>query len=50
MSLHIGIDIGTSGVKAVLMDGVTTVLAEAARPFQYQSPTSGGASNPPIYG
>lgn len=41
MSLHIGIDIGTSGVKAVLMDGVTTVLAEAARPISVSIPNVG---------
>ena len=41
MSLHIGIDIGTSGVKAVLMDGVATVLAEAARPIAVSIPHLG---------
>ena len=41
MSLHIGIDIGTSGVKAVLMDGVATVLAEAARPIAVSIPHVG---------
>lgn len=41
MSLHIGIDIGTSGVKAVLMDGVANVLAEAARPIPVSIPYLG---------
>lgn len=41
MSLHIGIDIGTSGVKAVLMDGVSNVLAEAARPIPVSIPKLG---------
>ena len=41
MSLHIGIDIGTSGVKAVLMDGVAKVLAEAARPIPVSIPHLG---------
>lgn len=41
MSLHIGIDIGTSGVKAVLMDGVAKVLAEAARPIPVSIPYLG---------
>ena len=41
MSLHIGIDIGTSGVKAVLMEGVTKVLAEAARPIAVSIPHVG---------
>jgi xylulokinase len=41
MSLHIGIDIGTSGVKAGLMDGVAKVLAEAARPISVSIPHLG---------
>lgn len=41
MTLHIGIDIGTSGVKAVLMDGVAKVLAEAARPIPVSIPHLG---------
>ena len=41
MSLHIGIDIGTSGVKAVLMEGVAKVLAEAARPIAVSIPHVG---------
>ena len=41
MSLHIGIDIGTSGVKAVLMAGVAKVLAEAARPIPVSIPQVG---------
>lgn len=41
MSLHIGIDIGTSGVKAVLLDGVAKVLAEAARPIPVSIPHVG---------
>jgi xylulokinase len=41
MSLHIGIDIGTSGVKAVLMEGVAKVLAEAARPIPVSIPHLG---------
>jgi xylulokinase len=41
MSLHIGIDIGTSGVKAVLMDGVAKVLAEAAQPIAVSIPHLG---------
>lgn len=41
MSLHIGIDIGTSGVKAVLMEGVATVLAEAAQPIAISIPHVG---------
>ena len=41
MTLHIGIDIGTSGVKAVLMDGVSKVLAEAARPIAVSIPQVG---------
>ncbi len=41
MSLHLGIDIGTSGVKAVLMEGVAKVLAEAARPIPVSIPHVG---------
>lgn len=41
MSLHIGIDIGTSGVKTVLMDGVAKVLAEAAHPIAVSIPHLG---------
>ncbi len=41
MSLHIGIDIGTSGVKAVLIEGVAKVLAEAARPIPVSIPHLG---------
>ncbi len=41
MSLHIGIDIGTSGVKAVLMEGVAKVLAEASRPIPVSIPHLG---------
>lgn len=41
MSLLIGIDIGTSGVKAVLMDGVSTVLCDAAHPIAVSIPHVG---------
>jgi xylulokinase len=41
MSLHIGIDIGTSGVKAVLLEGPAKVLAEAARPIPVSIPHLG---------
>ena len=41
MSLHIGIDIGTSGVKVVLIEGVAKGLAEAARPIPVSIPHLG---------
>lgn len=41
MSLHIGIDIGTSGVKAVLMEGVASVLTAATRPIPVSIPHLG---------
>ncbi|MDT8855489.1 FGGY family carbohydrate kinase [Paracoccaceae bacterium Fryx2] len=46
MSLHIGIDLGTSGVKAVLFQDLDRVLAEAALPIAVSIPQVGWSEQP----
>jgi xylulokinase len=47
MSLHIGIDLGTSGIKAVLFEGLDRPLAEAKRPVAVSRPRVGWAEQDP---
>lgn len=46
MSRYLGIDIGTSGVKAVVMEETERVLAEAARPIAVSIPQVGWSEQP----
>lgn len=41
MALHIGIDLGTSGIKAVLIEGLSRVIASAAQPVAVSRPKVG---------
>lgn len=41
MALHIGIDLGTSGIKAVLIEDLTRVIAVAAEPIAVSRPKVG---------
>jgi xylulokinase len=41
MALHIGIDLGTSGIKAVLIEDLTRVIAVAAEPVAVSRPKVG---------
>ncbi len=41
MSLSIGIDLGTSGIKCALIDGGDTILGEAAAPIEVSIPRLG---------
>lgn len=41
MALHIGIDLGTSGIKAVLIEDLTRVVAVAAEPVEVSRPQIG---------
>lgn len=41
MALHIGIDLGTSGIKAVLIEDLTRVIAVAAEPVAVSRPHVG---------
>ncbi|MBZ0227173.1 MAG: xylulokinase, partial [Bauldia sp.] len=43
----LGIDIGTSAVKAVLVDEAETVLAEAAAPVPTRQPKPGWSEQDP---
>lgn len=45
--MFLGIDLGTSSVKALLVDGGGQVLAEASRPYQVSSPQPGWAETAP---
>ena len=47
MTLHIGLDLGTSGVKAVLLRDLTTVVAEAAHPLSISRPQLGWSEQDP---
>ncbi len=47
MSLVIGIDIGTSGVKAVIADEAEAVLGEASRPIRVSAPHPGWSEQAP---
>ncbi len=47
MSLHIGIDLGTSGIKAVLFEGLARPLAEANRPVAVSRPRVGWSEQDP---
>ncbi|MCU0903876.1 MAG: xylulokinase [Tabrizicola sp.] len=41
MTLHVGIDLGTSGIKAVLIEDLTRVIAVAAEPVAVSRPKVG---------
>ncbi len=45
--MFLGVDIGTTGVKAVLVDGGGRVVAEAERPHDLHSPRPGWAEENP---
>jgi xylulokinase len=45
--MYIGIDIGTSSVKAVLFDGAQTLLAQASAPLTVQRPHPGWSEQDP---
>ncbi|MEJ6402443.1 xylulokinase [Yoonia sp. 2307UL14-13] len=45
--MYIGLDLGTSGLKAVLIDDAQTVLAEAVAPLKVQRPQSGWSEQRP---
>lgn len=47
MSLHIGIDLGTSGIKVVLFEDLARPLAEAKRPVAVSRPKVGWAEQDP---
>jgi len=47
MSLHIGIDFGTSGIKAVLFEDLARPLAEAKRPVAVSRPRVGWSEQDP---
>ncbi len=47
MSLHIGIDLGTSGIKAVLFEDLARPLAEAKRPIGVSRPRVGWSEQDP---
>jgi xylulokinase len=41
MALHIGIDLGTSGIKAVLIEDLSRILAVATEPIAVSRPRIG---------
>jgi xylulokinase len=41
MALHVGIDLGTSGIKAVLIEDLSRVIAVAAEPVAVSRPQVG---------
>ena len=45
--MYIGLDLGTSGLKGVLIDEAQTVLAEATSPLQVQRPHDGWSEQSP---
>jgi len=45
--MYIGLDLGTSGLKAVLIDGDQTLLAEATAPLTVQRPADGWSEQDP---
>ena len=45
--MYIGLDLGTSGLKGVLIDGDQQVLAEATAPLTVQRPHEGWSEQPP---
>ncbi|MES2549523.1 MAG: xylulokinase [Pseudomonadota bacterium] len=47
MALHIGIDLGTSGIKAVLIEDLTRVVAVAAEPVAVSRPKVGYSEQDP---
>lgn len=47
MSLHVGIDLGTSGIKVVLFEDLAHPLAEAKRPVAVARPRVGWAEQDP---
>ncbi len=45
--MYLGIDLGTSGVKALLLDGSDAVVGEASAPLSVQRPRSGWSEQDP---
>ena len=46
-SAFLGVDVGTSGVKAILVDASGDVLASAVTPLQLSTPQPGWAEQDP---
>jgi xylulokinase len=42
--MYIGLDLGTSGLKGVLIDDAQAIRAEARRRWRSRGPMTGGAS------
>ncbi|MEZ5797873.1 MAG: xylulokinase [Paracoccaceae bacterium] len=47
MAFHIGVDLGTSGIKAVLLEDLARVVAQAARPVAVNRPQVGYSEQDP---
>jgi len=45
--MYLGLDLGTSGLKGVLMDDAQNVLAEATAPLSVNRPADGWAEQSP---
>ena len=45
--MYIGLDLGTSGLKAILMDADQTILAEAVAPLDVNRPFDGWSEQAP---
>ncbi len=45
--MYIGLDLGTSGLKAILIDAAQTILAEATAPLTVQRPYAGWSEQTP---
>jgi len=45
--MYIGLDLGTSGLKAILIDDQQRIVAEAARPLEAQRPHTGWSEQAP---
>ena len=47
MAYLMGIDLGTSSLKTIIIDEAGTVMAQSARPYQFASPFGGYAEHDP---
>lgn len=47
--MYIGLDLGTSGLKGVLIDAAQTIVAEATAPLSVQRPKEGWAEQSPAH-
>ena len=48
--MYIGLDLGTSGLKGILIDENQTILAEAVAPLTVQRPHDAGPNSSPQTG